>query len=189
MAQRHKVRGYGLPCIVREMGTLSQVWESTKRRAGTSYNPAAHLKQFYYSHLPCAPLLFCVQILPYFVKTWSKENPWKVSILFFFKKKWFFSESALICAPFACEYSLLMILLLHLPSFLFCFLTWENQGPFDKVWSCSGLSIICHLILWSLWLIICVGEAESSALCKLLRGKKPNTSSICYSFPSQCLGC
>jgi len=44
MAQRQKVGGYGLLCIVREMGTLSLIQESTECCAGASYNPGAHLK-------------------------------------------------------------------------------------------------------------------------------------------------
>lgn len=54
-------------------------------------------------------------------------------------------------------------------------------------WSCGGLSIIHHLILWSVWFIICVGRVASSTLYSFLWGKKPKTSSICYAFlPSVC---
>lgn len=69
MAQKHEVGGCGLLWIVRELAGLFVMWESIKHCAGASYNPAAHIEEFCYSALPCAPLPVCVQILSSFLKT------------------------------------------------------------------------------------------------------------------------
>lgn len=160
MAQRHEVRGYGLLCIVREMGTFSLMWENGVLCGGLLTTQLHIWNSFVSTNYFVSFSLPVSRSSPPLSKPEAKKIPEKSQkLLSFFLVV--LLRSALICALFAWEYFLLMILL-HFPSYLFCLLCWRNQCHFNKVWSCGGLSIIHHLILWSVWLITCVGEVVSS---------------------------